>query len=90
MTTELPPLEVVAAAELVGRYFAERNVKHWQLGPCASRAAHDELVEALRSLETAATKAAGATDPLSIEVSLHGLFGPARAARAVLAKAEGR
>ena len=38
--------EVIAAAELVGRYFAERNVKGWSLGPCSSR----EAQEALRAL----------------------------------------
>jgi hypothetical protein len=33
----MPPKEVVAAAELVGRYFAERNAPDWQLGPCRAR-----------------------------------------------------
>jgi hypothetical protein len=35
---EMPPKEVIEAAELVGRWFAERNVTDWCLGPCASRA----------------------------------------------------
>ncbi len=35
--TEFPPEEVTAAAELVGRWFAEHNVTSWSLGPCAAR-----------------------------------------------------
>lgn len=46
MIGEQPTAEVIAAAELVGRYFAERNVKGWSLGPCSSR----EAQEALRAL----------------------------------------
>lgn len=38
--SEFPPPEIIAAAEAVGRWFAERNIKSWELGPCASR---DEL-----------------------------------------------
>lgn len=32
-----PPAEVIAAAELVGRWFGERNVKDWKLGLCQAR-----------------------------------------------------
>lgn len=32
-----PPIEVVRAAELVGRYFADNNYGDWALGPCAAR-----------------------------------------------------
>ncbi|NMF98435.1 hypothetical protein GPA27_13675 [Aromatoleum toluolicum] len=35
---EMPPKEVIEAAEVVGRWFAERNMTDWCLGPCASRA----------------------------------------------------
>jgi hypothetical protein len=33
----MPPVEVCAAAELVGRYFATQNVGSWELGPCKTR-----------------------------------------------------
>ncbi len=42
------PKEIVDAAELVGRYFAGRNIKSWMLGPCASREIHDEAIALLR------------------------------------------
>lgn len=35
---DMPPKEVIEAAERVGQWFAERNVTDWCLGPCASRA----------------------------------------------------
>lgn len=41
---EMPPKEIIDAAMLVGRYFAERNIKTWMLGPCASRVAYEEAV----------------------------------------------
>lgn len=34
----LPPADIVAAAEQVGRWFAEHNIAIWALGPCQSRA----------------------------------------------------
>jgi ParB family chromosome partitioning protein len=33
----MPPQDVIEAAEKVGRWFAERNIKGWELGPCADR-----------------------------------------------------
>lgn len=48
--SEFPPPEVIAAAALVGRYFSERNVKVWALGPCAARGLHDELAASLRAV----------------------------------------
>lgn len=33
----MPPQEILDAALLVGRYFAERNADDWQLGPCRAR-----------------------------------------------------
>ena len=32
-----PPAEVIAAAHLVGRYFAKQNIADWELGPCKAR-----------------------------------------------------
>lgn len=32
-----PPEEVIRAADLVGRWAAERDITNWQIGPCASR-----------------------------------------------------
>lgn len=38
MTPEnLPPAEIIDAAEKVGRWFAEHNIKNWSLGPCKAR-----------------------------------------------------
>lgn len=31
------PFEIVQAAENVGRFFAERNISGWKLGPCMER-----------------------------------------------------
>ena len=33
----MPPADVVAAASLVGRYFAQQNIDQWELGPCKAR-----------------------------------------------------
>lgn len=32
-----PPTDVIAAANLVGRYFAKQNIAEWELGPCKAR-----------------------------------------------------
>lgn len=42
---DTPPQEVIDAAELVGRWFAERNVMDWKLGPCMARFHEPEPVE---------------------------------------------
>ena len=34
---EMPPDDIIAAAEKVGQWFANQNIKEWALGPCQSR-----------------------------------------------------
>lgn len=34
---DMPPPEIVEAAEKIGRWFAERNITDWELGPCRAR-----------------------------------------------------
>lgn len=78
--SELPPHEVSAAAELVGRYFSERNVNAWAIGQCASRSTHDELVGLLRE----------ALPELQAGIMCHPAPDLAARISAVLAKVEGR
>ena len=33
---DVPP-EITFAADMVGRWFAERNIKYWECGPCRAR-----------------------------------------------------
>ncbi len=49
---EMPPPELIAAAFEIGRWFEERNIKDWALGPCASRAQLEELQFILDDLTT--------------------------------------
>lgn len=34
---QMPPRDIIDAAYTVGRWFAERNITSWELGPCAGR-----------------------------------------------------
>ena len=38
---ESPPAEIIAAARLVGRYFAKQHIADWELGPCKARFPRD-------------------------------------------------
>ncbi len=39
---QMPPPEIVMAANSVYAWFAERNVQYWCLGGCASRTYYEE------------------------------------------------
>ena len=45
------PEHIVKAALEVGRWFAERNAKRWELGPCASREQVTNLIAERDSLQ---------------------------------------
>lgn len=53
MTNQAPPQEIIDAAEAVGRWFAERNITDWKLGPCASRTPGELVSIWIASAETA-------------------------------------
>ena len=42
VTHRMPPPEIVAAAEAVGRWFDEQNIEDWSIGPCTSRRAAEK------------------------------------------------
>lgn len=42
LTHRMPPPEIVAAAEAVGRWFDEQNIEDWSIGPCTSRRATEK------------------------------------------------
>ena len=72
----MPPADVVAAAYLVGRYFAKQNIADWELGPCKARFPGDHekskhrapLDGILAELRTKRHKASGAIRSLYNDV----------------------
>lgn len=45
------PFNLVLAAENIGAWFTENNIKHWSLGPCASREEKEYLEHVIAQLE---------------------------------------
>ena len=46
------PVEVLAAAQTVGRWCKEQNIKDWAIGDCASRPQLERLHDALTRIRT--------------------------------------
>jgi len=48
-----PPLRIQQAAVEIGHWFADNNIKHWELAYCASRDSFEQLRQRVVELEAA-------------------------------------
>ena len=46
-----PPLRIQQAAVEIGHWFADNNIKHWELANCASRDSFEQLRQRVAELE---------------------------------------
>ena len=62
-----PPLRIQQAAVEIGHWFADNNIKHWELANCASRDSFEQLRQRVADLEKE-------RDELKLVVSAHADF----------------
>lgn len=62
-----PPLRIQQAAVEIGHWFADNNIKHWELANCASRDSFEQLRQRVAELEKE-------RDELKLVVSAHADF----------------